>query len=194
MGRAYYPIPVAFRLMALHRELNAQMKIRITEPVFFLGADRKAGDILKDVASGPFRTKVVPGGLERIPQFVEMPEEIKQIIQHAASAVPATPVQTPTSAVLPPATFADATAAVLKPAPVAPKGNPLAARIRALATRRAKFGDLAASLLDSGEKQMTRIEADAPAVLQRANQAAQDELAAITDLGDSLQELNKTNS
>jgi hypothetical protein len=80
---AKYPISSALALAALHRELNAQMKIQITEPVFFLHQDRKPGDVLDKLDAGPHRTRVIPGGLELIPQFVEMPDEIKNVIQNA---------------------------------------------------------------------------------------------------------------
>ena len=63
------------------------MKIRITEPVFFLGSPRQPDDILDNVTVGPYRTQVIPGGLSRTAQFVEMPEEIKQVLQVAAADV-----------------------------------------------------------------------------------------------------------
>lgn len=160
---------------ALEQAVANMKKIRITEPVFFLGEQRQPGDIMH-AEVGPVRTERVPGGLSRIPQFVEMPEEIKQTIeQAAASAMPAVTVNA-------------------APAPkIAPKANPLAARIRGLTTRRAKFQDYAASLLDEGEKAMGDIETNGPAILERSVQASQDELTAISDLGDSLKEMDRAN-
>lgn len=161
--------------------------IRITEPVYFLGEQRKPGDVLH-AEMGPYRTETIPGGLKRIAQFVDMPEEIKQVIEQAAAN--AMPMQTG-------GTAANAMPAVsVNPAPaakVAPKANPLAARIRGLTTRRAKFQDYAASLLDEGEQAMGDIETNGPAILERSVQASQDELTAISDLGDSLKEMDRAN-
>jgi hypothetical protein len=115
--RVKYPLPVALRLQALHRQLNAQMKIKITEPVFFLHEDRKPGDVLDNVKTGPFRSRIIPGGLELTPQFVEMAEEIKATIADAvahtevgdistvlapATPMPAPAVRRPAVQVLPP--------------------------------------------------------------------------------------------
>lgn len=178
--------------MALHRELNAQMKIRITEPVFFLGSNRQVGDVI-DAPVGPYRTQVIAGGLTRIAQFVEMAEEIKQTIQDAAgsAAKVAEPAAIPVVAQgNAPAPFGEALAVVLKPtappAPSAAKAGSLAARVRALTTRRAKFHDLAAAILAQGEDRMTKIEASGPDVLQRSVNQAQDELTAILDLDDAM--------
>ena len=191
--RVVYPLPVALRLIALHRELSAQMKIRITEPTFWLGAERKAGDVLDNQQTGPFRSELSPGfGLKRVPQFVEMAEEIKQEPAPALAVPPPVTIEPPK--VAPPASgsFAEATAAVLKPAPavaVKPAANPLAARVRALTARRAKFQDVATGMLEQGEATMTKVETDGPAILEQAVNASHDELAAITDLGDSLKDM-----
>lgn len=190
MRRARYPLAVALRLQAIHRELNAQMDIRITEPVFFLGSQRRIGEVIRNVQVGPHRSQVIPGGLQRIPQFVEMPEEITNTITNAAAAVPK-----PASDAAAPAVASDLPPApVPQPAPPkgaspAPVGNPLAARVRALTTRRAKFIDLAATIIAPAERDMTQIETTGPAILQKVSEAAHDELAAITDLGTSLKEM-----
>lgn len=160
------------------RELEAAinaMRFRITEPTFFLHKDREVGEVM-EAKVGPYRNIATGGGLQRIPQFVEMPDEIKEVIQSAAQSAdigqPSNQGQSPQTA----------------PVRMAPKANPIAARVRALATRRAKFQDLATSLLDSGETTMTRIETDAPGILTRANQAAEDEIAAITDLDTAMKQ------
>lgn len=166
-------------------------QIRITEPVYFLGEQRKAGDVLH-AEVGPYRTEIIPGGLKRIPQFVEMPEDIKQTIQQAA---PLIDTGTAANALNPPPLPTATPAVILSAAPVktAPKANPLAARIRGLTERRAKFGDYAASLLDKGESAMGDIETNGPEILERSVQASQDELTAIEDLGNSLKEMDRAN-
>jgi hypothetical protein len=188
-GRKYsatitkYPLATAFRLRLLHRELNAQMRFRITEPTFFLHKDREIGEIM-EAPVGPYRNVATGGGLQRMPQFVEMPDEIKDIIQTAVAneAKDAPTVLTVPSVVNAPS-----------PVKVAPKANPLAARIRALTTRRAKFQDDAAAILGPAETAMTEIETNGPVVLKRAAQASNDEMTAITDLATSLKELDATN-
>lgn len=180
------------------------MKIRITEPVFFNGEQRKIGDVL-DVQVGPFRTEVVPGGLRRIPQFVEMAEEIKQ---NAAAETSTQSTTAPSPAANEPeanrgvaapvagsggpqvGTFGEATAAILKPAaPPAPKGPSLAARVRALTARRAKSHDHLSGMLDIGETAMSQVETDGPKILQRVVDAAHDDISAIADLADALKEM-----
>ena len=79
-----YPLATAIRLRLLHRELNAQMRFRITEPTFFLHKAREIGEIM-EAPVGPYRNVATGGGLQRIPQFVEMPDEIKMIIENAAA-------------------------------------------------------------------------------------------------------------
>ena len=192
----------AYRVQ-LAAEIDA-MRFRITEPTFFWGKHREVDEIM-EAPTGPYRNFATGGGLQRIPQFVEMPDEIKQVIQAAASgslpsqqgegqaALNAMPPQSEGAAAA--GTFAEATAAALKPATPAakPKGNPLAARIRALTTRRAKFQDDAAAILAPAETAMTEVEANGPAILKRAATASTDELTAITDLADSLKDLDATN-
>jgi len=197
VARAVYPIPVALRLMALHREFNSFMRFRITEPVFFLGQDRKVDEIM-EAPVGPYRNFPTGGGLQRIPQFVEMPEEITQVSKEATA--PAASSQQPAvaqqAAPASPGTTAPPAPTPLpsvSPVKVAPKANPLASRIRALATRRAKFQDAAAAILADAEHDMTVVETTGPAVLKRAAAASNDELTAITDLGSSLKELDATN-
>jgi hypothetical protein len=150
------------------------MRIRITEPVFFHGQQRRVGEQMV-VPLGPYRTQVIPGGLSRIAQFVEMPDETT------------VPVEIPAPT---PAAQGAASVAAIK---VAPKANPLAARIRSLTTRRAKFQDTAAAILTESESAMTEVEATGPAILKRAAAASTDELTAITDLATSLKELDATN-
>lgn len=171
---------------ALEQAVANMKTIRITEPVYFLGEQRKPGDVLH-AEMGPYRTETIPGGLKRIAQFVEMPEEIKQVIEQATQAAPL--MDTGTAANAMPAVSVNAAPA----AKVAPKANPLAARIRGLTTRRAKFQDYAAKLLDDGEKAMGDIETHGPLILERSVQASQDELTAISDLGDSLKEMDRAN-
>ncbi len=177
--RGYSALRFSVYAKELAKAVDA-MRFRITEPVFFWGKERHAGEIM-EAPVGPYRNFPTGGGLQRIPLFVEMPEEIKQTIEQAAG--------TPT--------VAPAATAVVesKPAPikVAPKANPLAARIRALTTRRAKFQDEASAILAQGETVMTQIEANGPDILKRAHQASFDELTAITDLGSSLKEMDATN-
>lgn len=176
--RAKYPIPVVFRLQALHRELSAQMKFRITEPTFFLHSERKVGEIM-EAPVGPYRNVATGGGLQRIPQFVEMPEEIKQVIENAAANALPQQVGTAQNTLTPAVALAPA-----KPT----KPNPLAARVRALTARRAKFTDFAADLLDTGEKLMTDLEANGPTILQRGVDSTKDEIDAIVDLDDALKQ------
>jgi hypothetical protein len=185
-------------LLDLSNEVKAgsTMRIRITEPVFFQGRDRKEGDVLEHIEVGPFRTQVIPGGLQRIPQFVEMPEEIKQVLQ--AAAQPAVEVPVPAVVVPPPLPppLPQAAPPAPPPPPPAPvpaasrpaKPNPLAARVRALTARRAKFQDFAASLLDTGEHHMTEIENKAPEILTKAVNNAKDEIDAIVDLDDAMKQ------
>jgi hypothetical protein len=173
------------RLEALYHEL-APMKFRITEPTFFWGKERQVGEIM-DAPVGPYRNTVVGGqGLVRVPQF----EEIMTDTTAAATAP-----DTGTIAAPPAGTFAQATASVLNPTPAAPKAKPapLAARVRALTARKAKFQDLAAGLLSAGETAMATIENDGPGILQRANQATQDEVTAILDLDDAMKQFADTN-
>lgn len=172
---------VTRRLRSLYRELTDPMRIKITEPAFWLGQERKPGDILDNQITGPFRIEAGAGGIKRIAQFVEMADENQQQTAQAAPLVDtgtaASAIQTP--ALIPPAA----------PAKTAPKANPIAARIRALTGRQAKFDDYAASLLDKGEAAMAKVETDGPAILERSVEAAQDKLTAITDLADSLKEM-----
>ena len=160
------------------------MKFKITSPVFFWGKERQPGEIM-DAPVGPYRNTVVGGqGLVRVPQF----EEIS--VTDTTTAAPTAPATTPATA-----TFAQATAAVLNPAPVAPKAKPapLAARVRALTARKAKFQDLAAGLLTAGETAMATIENDGPGILTRANQSTQDEVTAILDLDDAMKQFAESN-
>lgn len=203
--RPYSPLRFSQYAQDLSRAVDA-MRIRITEPVFFQGSQRRVGEQL-DVTVGPYRTQIIPGGLSRIPQFVEMPEEIKQVIQEAvkqtvapgdvgsvAAVLPSVTLPQQATNALAPAQAPQTAAQMVAPAKVAPKANPLAARVRALTTRRAKFQDYAASVLGAGETAMTQIEANGPAILERSVQASQDELTAITDLGDLLKEMDRLNS
>lgn len=157
------------------------MRFRIIEPVFFLHRQRRVGEVM-EAPVGPYRNVAGAFGLQRIPQFVEMPEEIKTIIQDAAQGSLGAQGQA-----------GNAVNALTPSLAVAAKANPLASRIRALTTRRAKFQDAAAAILSQGEAAMTDVEANGPAILKRATEASQDELTAITDLGTSLKELDATN-
>jgi hypothetical protein len=152
------------------------MRFEITEPTFFWGKQRQVGEIM-EAPVGPYRNFATGGGLQRIPQFIEMPEEIVETMQTAVAASSVQPT-------------APSVAPAIK---IAPKANPLAARIRSLTTRRAKFQDEASSILAQGETAMAAIEANGPAILKRASQASTDELTAIADLATSLKELDATN-
>src|SRR5581483_8518979 len=144
------------------------MRFRITEPTFFWGKHRQPGEIM-EAPTGPYRNFATGGGLQRIPQFIEMPDENAQAIQHIAANNAQPIVQQATQ---------QSTAAPLAVPQVtikaAPKANPLAARIRALTTRRAKFQDEAASILDPAETAMTQIESDGPMILKKVSNAATD--------------------
>lgn len=142
------------------------MRFRISEPVFFLHKDRIIGEIM-EAEVGPYRNVATGGGLQRIAQFVEMPDEIKEVLQGTAPAAPV----------------------AAKPT----KPNPLAARLRALTARRAKFQDFAAGLLDTGEKHMTDLETTGPAILQRAVENAKDEIDAIVDMDDAMKQFAASN-
>jgi hypothetical protein len=191
------------RLLALEREL---MRIRITEPTFFLGKDRHVDEILEDVRTGPHRSEMVPGGLKLIPQFVEMPEEIKQIIHDAANetASPAiaampdiAPVQAPA---LPtnshaPGTFAEATAAVLKPAPKPIASiNPTAALLSGLAKRRRKIEESIVSEAEAYGKALGDLETIVPTVFTQAKESLADRHASLTELSDSLKDFAGSNT
>lgn len=189
------------RLAALYRELTDPMRIKITERTVFQGKIVQPGDVIDGIARGPYRAVPAPGGHtgSYVQQFEVMANETEQeqVIVTARDVAPVTaealqavaaPIAKP---VAPPAgSFAEATKAVLKPAApaVRPAGNPLAARVRALTARRAKFQDMAGAVLDQGEEAMTRVETDGPVILQKALDASHDELDAIADLADSLKE------
>jgi hypothetical protein len=200
VARARYPLAVALRLTQLHRELNAQMDIKITEPVFFLGSDRKPGDVLRNVQVGPFRTQVIPGGLQRIPQFVEMAE---QIVQAAQNAQPAPQTQ-PTAAVLPkPELAPQAEAAVVAPAkPIATALksssaptpiNRTTALLSGLASRRRKLEESIVDQANSYSEQLTAIEQAAPKVFAKATASLEDRQASLDELSDSLKDLAGAN-
>lgn len=208
--RARYPLRTALRLTALHRELNAQMDIRITEPVFFLGSQRRVGEVIRDVDDGPYRTQLSqtvspqnPGGLTRIPQFVEMPEEIKTIIQDAAGAVQGAPVvaapavtASPPPAPTPaPGTFGEALRSIQNPAPkpVAPV-NPTASLLSGLASRRRKLEQSIVSEAQAYAKELTAIESEIPQVFARASTSLSDRRASLGELDESLKDFAGSNS
>lgn len=162
------------------------MRFRITEPTFFLHSERKVGDIL-EAPVGPYRNVATGGGLQRIPQFVEMPEEIKRTISDAAAGNLGDLSQQTGAAqnsLTPP--MLAAVAKVAKP-------NPLAARVRALTARRAKFSDFAAGLLDTGEKHMSELETNGPDILKRGVDSTKDEIDAIVDLDDAMKQFAAAN-
>lgn len=203
--RARYPIPIALRLQALHRELNAQMKIRITEPTFFLGQNRKVDEVLTDVEVGPVRTEVIPGGLKRIPQFVEMPEEIKDItkvaaadVGNVASILPVpqpSPVEEPAKTATPASgSFAEATASVLK-SPAAPPApvNKTAAMLSALASRRRNLEKSIVDQANSYGEKLKALETKAPDVFKKADASLEDRDASLGELSDSLRDFAGAN-
>lgn len=106
------------RLESLYQEA---MKFTITEPTFFQGSDRRVGDIL-DFPTGPVTYKrALNGKMEPVPQYVELPEEIKTPVTEP-TAQPA-PVSTP----LPPVTLTPKT----EPKPMANPGS-FAASLKAM--------------------------------------------------------------
>lgn len=171
------------RLEALYAELTKPMKIRITEDTFFYGQERRAGDVM-NAPDGPYKNTVVGGkGLVRVPQFVELPEQIMTETQ-----------PTPEPAVPPPASFGEATAAVLKPVPKpATQAKTNASLLSQLATRRNKLHDTIKTNIDDYAKRLTDMETQAPAVFVKANALLDDEHAGFRALEDSLQEFAGAN-
>jgi len=93
------------------------MKFSITEPVFFLGKDRKPGEVL-DNPTGPY--KYQPGTGKRIAQFVELPSENKPVVQPP-------PIPTP----LPAVSLIEPKPIVTKPM-TAPEPGSFAASLKAM--------------------------------------------------------------
>jgi len=190
------------RLEKLHRELSRFMKIRIIEPTFFLGQERKVGDILDHVETGPFRNQVIPGGLTLIPQFVEMPDEIKQIIQGAVAEISPTqvpaapsPVITEVAAAAPArGSFGEATAVILKPA--APAATPVsrtAATLSALAGRRRKLEEQIGVEATDYAKLLDEVETAVPQTFTKAKESLADRKASLGEISDSLKDLAGSN-
>jgi hypothetical protein len=169
------------------------MKITITEPTFFLGENRKPGDVI-DVEVGPFRTQVIPGGLTRIKQFVEMPEEIKQVLQDAVGGAVVAAAPPEEIAPAPAAgTFAEATAAVLKPVvPPAPVSR-TAAMLSALAGRRRKLEEAISTEAIAYAKELSEAEAAIPAAFTQAKESLADRRASLGEIVDSAKELAGSN-
>lgn len=179
------------RLRALYIEI---MKIRITEDVFFLGQQRHVGDVM-DVQLGPYRTEPRPGGLRRIPQFVEMAEETNLSAQVANARADAAPV-VPASAVATPApgTFAEATAAVIKPAPApAKQASATIGMMQALTARRMKLHQATQDQIHAFAKRLDEREAAMPKVFEKANAKLDDEIAAEQSFDDSLNDFAGAN-
>ena len=153
------------------------MKFRITEDTFFDGQLRKVGDVM-EFPVGPYRNVVEGGiGLQRIPQFEEL-----AVMTETAPTVP------------PPATFADATATVIRPTkPAATQAKSTAALLSQLAVRRSKLHDTIKGEVDAYGKRLADMETKAPDVFARANTILDDESAGFKDLEDSLQEFAGAN-
>ncbi len=183
------------RLEALYHEL-APMKFRITQPVFFWGKERQVGEIM-EAPVGPYKNTLVGGqGLVRVPQFEEIPvtEETQTVISNQA-ANPA-PITIATSAVNTPlpASFAEATAAIVKPAnKPATQAKTTASLLSQLATRRNKLHDTIKADIDTYAKRLADMETNAPAVFVKANTMLDDEQSGFKDLEDSLQEFAGAN-
>lgn len=196
---SYSPLRFSQYARDLARAIDA-MRIRITEPTFFLGQDRKEGDILDQVEVGPFRTKVIPGGLARIPQFVEMPEEIKRTIAVAAADVgkvedilPPMPAQQANALTPAPGSFGEATAAVLKPAAAAAPISRTAALLSGLAARRRKLEETIANEADAYAKHLDEVEGHVPAVFSKAKTSLDDRQASLGEIDASLKEFAGAN-
>ena len=177
------------------------MRFRITEPTFFLHQDRTIGEIM-EAPVGPYRMVATGGGLQRIAQFVEMPDEIKEIIQVAAADVgnvasilpipPPSPVEQPAK----PAngSFAEATAAVLKPAAAAPSPvNKTAGILSALALRRRKLEESIVNDATDYGKELSALETDAPAVFVKAKESLADRRASLGEFSESLKDFAGAN-
>lgn len=52
------------------------MRFKITEPTFFLHKERQPGEIM-EAPMGPYRNVATGGGLQRIPQFEEIKDEMQ---------------------------------------------------------------------------------------------------------------------
>jgi hypothetical protein len=172
------------RLEALYRELEP-MKFRITEKTFFWGKEREPGEVM-DAPTGPYRNTVVGGhGLVRVPQFEEIPVTEE-------TAAPAPTVQTPTQP--PPASFAEATAAVIKPAakPSAPISK-TTALLSSLTTRRRKLEEMIVTEATDYSQQLAAMESSAPQIFTQAKTSLDDRQAALNDLSDSLKDFASAN-
>ncbi len=213
--RARYDLTTK-KLQRLHQELSTFMRIRITEPTFFLGQERKAGDVLENVQVGPFRTHVVQGGLARIPQFVEMAEEIKQAPEQVvvtAAEVGSVAAVVVTSEMVPevkpiavldkpevvpvkPAagTFGEALASIQKP--VSPPLRPESATVgmlAALTARRRALHKTTQEKIVAFTQRLADQEVSVPKVFAKANARLDDEIAASDDFDSSLKDFAGAN-
>jgi hypothetical protein len=168
------------------------MKIRITEPVFFLGSQRKPDDVLDNVQVGPFRTNVIPGGLQRIPQYVEMPEEIKEVIQKAVAQAEILPATIPANKPVP-GSFGEATAAVLRPQTAPMPISRTAGILAGLASRRRKLEEMIVHQAIAYADKLTVIENHAPQIFDKANTSLDDRQTHLSDLADSLKDFATSN-
>ena len=178
-----YPLATAIQLRLLHRELNAQMRFRITEPTFFLHKAREIGEIM-EAPVGPYRNIATGGGLQRIPQFVQMPDEIKDVIVNAVKADPPVEKQTVTSAEV--GTFADATASVLKPAASPKPVSRTASVLTALAGRRRKLEETIITEATAYAKKLGEVEAGVPSTFAKASASLDDRQASLGEIDASL--------
>lgn len=186
-GQLNRRIAHAGRLTLLLREINRAMRIKITEPVFFFGEMRRVGEEM-DVQVGPYRLEPVKGGLTRIPQFVEMPEEIKQVIQEAAAApIAAQPMPPPVGS------FAEATKAVLKPAPLPKPVSLTASLLTSLAGRRRKLEESIVTEAQAYAKELIEIETSVPSTFAKAKSSLSDRKASLSEIDTSLMDFAGAN-
>lgn len=62
------------------------MRFKITEPTFFLHKERQAGEIM-EAPMGPYRNVATGGGLQRIPQFEEIKDEMQNPFKESPVSV-----------------------------------------------------------------------------------------------------------
>lgn len=178
------------------------MRFRITEPTFFLHQDRTVGEIM-EAPVGPYRMVATGGGLQRIAQFVEMPDQIKEIIEVATTdagnvasilPVPApSPIEQPTKPAN--SSFAEATAAVLKPSTAAPAPiSKTAGILSALASRRRKLEETIIKEATDYGRELSAFETDAPAVFVKAKESLADRKASLGELSESLKDFAGSNT
>lgn len=156
------------------------MRFRIIEPVFFLHAQREIGDII-EAPVGPYRNVAGAFGLQRIPQFVEMPDEIKDIIVNAAQDA-----EKQTVAAADVGSFAEATAAVLKPVAAPAPVSRTADVLTALAIRRRKMEETIITEATAYAKRLGEVETSIPTTFAKASASLDDRQASLGEIDASL--------